>query len=61
MQMKIKTVRVTGGLPLSIPEVGDELLGLEEEWGWLRPLVKGKRGFLDCGLMDLTTVVTSGL
>ncbi len=50
-----------GGLPPSIPEVGDELLGLEEVWGCLRPLEKGKRGFLEAGLMDLTTVVVAGL
>lgn len=46
----------------SFPEVGDELLDLEEgEWGCLKPLEKGKRGFLDAGLMDPVTVVAAGL
>lgn len=36
----IKRSQETGGLPPSIPEVGDELLGLEEGWGCLRPLEK---------------------
>lgn len=53
--------KVQGGLPPSIREVGDELLGLVEEWDCLRPLEKGKRGFLDVGLMDLVNVVAAGL
>ena len=44
-----------------MPEVGDELLDLEEEWGCLKPLEKGKRGFLDGGPMDLETVEAAGL
>lgn len=59
--MKVRLRQETGGLPPSIPEVGDELLGLEEGLGCLRPLVKGKRGFLDAGLMDLTIEVAAGL
>lgn len=32
--------QVQGGLPPGVPEFGDELLGLLEEWG-LKPLEKG--------------------
>ena len=44
-----------------MPEVGEELLDLEEEWGGLRPLEKEKRGFLDPGLMDPATGGAAGL
>lgn len=50
-----------GGLPPSIPAVGDELLGLEEGWGCLKPLEGGKWGALDAGLVDLATVLAAGL
>lgn len=58
---KSKEERKTEGLPLSIAGIRDELLGLEEKWGCLRPLEKGNRGFLNAGLMDLTIMVAAGL
>ena len=60
---KLRRVKrqVQGGLPPSIPAVGEELLGLEEGRGCLKPLKRGKWGVLDAGLMDLTTVLAAGL